>query len=382
MTLQACDENEACAADMGGEAVAAYDNLFASLAGGPVSFDFPLPSGGVAQRSLSQTDLETAAASYLYSEGARMIFLRALAAASARDDFVLLARVLYDSLYLYPDTLEPEPDPDYSDAGYYAVECNDYDYTPAGQYLQAGDEIDAGLPRFASIFYGDLPCTFWPPDQFDPGRPDPLSAPGIPTLVLAATADPATPIANARRIVERLDDGYLVVETGGPHVIFGWGNTCVDDLVSDFLVAGALPAQRETACEGVVVDEYVPLAPADAADYGDPLEAMVSVDYEIYYLPEYYYWDYTTPTSVGCPYGGTLKFESVDEGESFTLAACAFSDGFVMSGTGLYSYEDESFHLEVTVTGLKDGRLDYLRTGDGSLHVTGEYGGEPVDLTN
>jgi hypothetical protein len=133
-------------------------------------------------------------------------------------------------------------------------------------------------------------------------------------------------------------------------------------------------------CEGEITSAYVPLAPVDAADFADPLEALASVDTEIYYLPEYFYWDYETPTSVGCPYGGTLAFEISDVGEQFTLDECAFSNGFVMTGRGVYDYEPDVFTLDVEVTGLADGALVYERHGDGSLSVTGEYDGQAVSL--
>lgn len=381
MTLDACANDPACAADLGGDPVGAYDDLAALLADGPLGFEFPLPSGGVTERTLSFADLETAAASYLYSETARMIFLRALAGAESRGDLVPLARVLYDSLYLYPDTLEPVLDPTFSDAIYYAVECNDYDYGPAEGFLRAGDPIEVALPRFASIFYGDLPCAFWPEDGFEPGRPAPLTAEGIPTLVMVGTADPATPIGNALRIVEPLADGYLVVEEGGPHVIFGWGNSCVDDLVTAFLVTDTVPDDRETSCEGVVIDDYLPLPPATVSGFADVLDALISVDDEIYYLPEYYYWDLETPTSVGCPFGGTLGFEPSEVGEQLTFAACGFTGGFLLTGSGVYDYDAERFTLDVSVTGAAEGTLLYTREGDGSLRVIGEYAGEAVDLS-
>jgi pimeloyl-ACP methyl ester carboxylesterase len=380
MTLEACAEDAACAEDLGGDPAGAYDRLAARLATGPLTFDFPLPSGRMAERSISFADLETAAASYAYSETARMIFLRALAAAETRGDLVPLARVLYDSLYLYPETLEPVPDPTYSDAVYYAVECNDYDYGSAVEFFRAGDPVEAALPRLASIFYGDLPCAYWPEDGFDPGRPAPLIAEGIPTLVMVGTADPATPIGNAYRIVEHLADGYLVVEEGGPHVIFGWGNACVDDLVTAYLVEDQMP-DRETTCAGVVIDPYVSLPPADASEFSDPLQAMISVDDEIYYLPEYYYWDLETPTSVGCPFGGTLAFEPSDAGEQFTLAGCAFTRGFVMTGTGEYNYDEERFSLELTVAGPLSGEMAYVREGAGSVSLKWAYGGKIIDLS-
>lgn len=380
MTLQACSADKACAANMGGDALRAYDNLAARLAQGPLTLEFPLPSGGVAERSLSFADLETAAASYLYSETSRLIFLRALAAAATRDDLVPMARVLYDSLYLDPQTLDPVPDPSYSDAVYYAVECSDYDFGSAEDYLRAGDVVDASIPRLASIFYGDLPCAFWPVDRVDAGRPVPLAAEGIPTLVLVGTADPATPLANAERIASRLSDGHLITEQGGPHVIFGWGNACVDDLVTAFLVDGEVPPTRQTICDGVVVDAYVPLPALTAADFSDPLEALASVDTEIYYLPEYYYWDLETPRSVGCPFGGVLAFEPSDEGERLTLTECAFTSGFVMTGTGTYNYDEGVFQLEVNITGVAEGSLIYTRADDGALRLSGEYAGEDIEL--
>jgi hypothetical protein len=143
------------------------------------------------------------------------------------------------------------------------------------------------------------------------------------------------------------------------------------------MVEGERPSQRELTCEGEIASAYVPLAPADASDFADPLEAMESADNEIYYLPEYYYWDLTTPTTVGCPYGGTLAFEPSDIGEALTLTDCAFSDGFVMTGSGTYDYEQDVFNMDVQITGLAEGELVYERHGDGSVSVTGEYGGQP-----
>ena len=381
MTLDACSADEVCAADLGGDPIAAYDGLASRLAEGPLTFNFLLPSGGVAERTISFADLETAASGYVYSEAARMIFLRSLAAAESRDDLVPMARVLYDSLYLYPETLEPVPDPTYSDAVYYGVECDDYDYGPAEEYLRAGDSNDARLSRLASIFYGDFPCVFWPKDGFEPGRPTPLTAAGIPTLVMVGTADPATPLANAYRIMDHLADGYLVVEQGGPHVIFGWGNTCVDDLVTAYLVEDTLPSQRETSCDGVVIDPYVPLPPKEATGFADPLEGMASFDTEIQYIPEYYYWDGETPSGIGCTFGGTVAFEPSEAGEAFTITNCALTYGFVVSGTGEYNYDEERFTLEVSLTGAAIGDLVYTREGDGSLHVTGVFDGEPMDLS-
>ena len=44
-TLNSCNEDEACAADMGGDAVAVYDKLAKQISEKPIKYKFPLPSG-------------------------------------------------------------------------------------------------------------------------------------------------------------------------------------------------------------------------------------------------------------------------------------------------------------------------------------------------
>lgn len=399
-TLKACNQDELCAESMGGQdAIAVYKRLAEQLKQlpndcstcsaieSPRPFEFPLPSGGSVQRSFTFSDLETAASNYMYSEGERMIFLRALAAYARIGELVPLARVFYNSLLLDPETLAAIPDPSYSDAVFYGVECQEYGYFSgtaeerAQAFLHAGDEIEAGIPHFSSIFYSDMPCLFWPNAREDEARPAPLTADGIPTLVLGAVADPASPVSNGQAVFSRLSDGYLVTQEGGPHVIYGRGVSCVDDLVTDFLVNDQLPAERETTCAGTVIREFVPLAPLNAAEFENPLKALQSLDDEIYYLPEYYDWDVATPTPVGCPLGGILSFEATDTGDSLKLEDCAFSEGFIVTGSGSNNYQDGSFTLEVDVSGLKEGSLTYTRDGEGARHVTGTYAGEEIDLS-
>jgi hypothetical protein len=178
-----------------------------------------------------------------------------------------------------------------------------------------------------------------------------------------------------------LADGYLVTMQGGAHIIFGRGDACVDDLVTDFLVNGTVPAERETVCEGVMYDPYMPIPLMDAKDYADPLEAMTSMDNNINYLPEYYDWDWETPTSVGCNHGGVLSFEISDEGVAFTFEGCSFSKGFSMDGTGAYIDETGDFTMEITVSGYKEGTLVYTHLYEGGVTLTGEYGGKIINLS-
>jgi pimeloyl-ACP methyl ester carboxylesterase len=382
-TLQACNDDATCAAAMSGDAVTAYDRLAARLDRHSLPFRFPLPTGGRANRDFTFADLEVAASGQMYSEGDRMLFNRALAASASREDVVPLARLLYLSLGLDPQTLDAIPDPSYSDAIYYAVECQDYGYpgaTPdakAENYLRAGDPIEATVPRLASLFYGDLPCAYWPNATTNMTRPSPLTAAGIPTLVLGAMADPATPVNNGINVYQHLQNGYLITQQGGPHVIFGRGVKCVDSLVTDFLVKGKTPRQRETICDGVVADDYVPLAPRTASAFANPLDALASAETEIYYLPEYYYWDGVEPTDAGCSVNGSLHFKPNGAKYAFNLNACTFTRDVTLTGTGSYDSDKDRFALTVTTTGRWKCDLKYVRTA-GNTKVTGTCDGKPV----
>lgn len=385
-TLEACAADPGCAPDLAGAGVAAYDQLAARLARRPLTYHFPLPGGGTDRRTFTLAALETVAAGQMYSEGDRMVFARALAAYADRQDVVPLARLLYASLGLDPETLAAIPDPTYSDAMYYAVECQDYGYpgaTPAEKaenYLRAGDAVEGRIPRLAALFYGDLPCAYWPAATTTLTRPAPLTAEGIPTLVLGATADPATPVGNGRQVFERLSDGYLITKEGGPHVIYGYGNACPDDIVTDFLVKDLRPAARELTCEGVVVADYVPLAPRTAAAFANPLEALASVETEINYLPEYYYWDGAAAAGAGCSQKGAVQFAPDGPRDAFTLQACAFTSKVVVTGTGSYHPGQDRFVLDVALSGRWACELRYVRHGD-QTRVTGKCDGKAVNWT-
>lgn len=385
-TLNACSADETCAPDFGGDALTFFENLAAKILDSPQSVDFPLPMGGVDERLFSYSDFEYVVSSELYTEGSRQMLLRALVSAY-RADLVPLLRMLYVDLSQDPQTLEPIPYPDYSDAAYYTITCDDYSYysgTPderALAMLIEGEALAKTVPYLSSIFYGDIPCIFWPV-QGEAERPVPLKASGITTLVLGATADPITPVQYGTNVFSYLADGYLITTQGGAHVIFGRGDACPDEIVTAFLVEGITPAERETTCDGVLYSSYVPLAPLNAADFIDPLETMMAIDNEIYYLPEYYYWDVETPTTVACPYGGTMQFEATDVGDSLILEQCAFVNGFILTGSGGNDYDASLFTLDVTVGGVGAGSLSYTRDDNqGTYMLTGDYNGASVDLS-
>jgi pimeloyl-ACP methyl ester carboxylesterase len=394
-TLSACDGDPSCYEtiisrmpfnpdDLGDEkALWVYDFIAMHLADGPINFLFPLPQGGYADRTFSLADLEFVATSQLYGEGDRMMLSRALATVATDLDIVPLARLLYLSTGLDPQTLEVIPDPSYSDAIFYGVECQDYGYpgsTPeekAENYIRAADGLT--VPRFRSLFFGDLPCAYWSEAKSDTTRPEPLLAEGIPTLVLGATTDPATPVNNGIEVYNRLADGYLITTEGGPHVTFGYGNACPDAIVTKFLVSGKMPA-RETVCEGIIADEFVPLAPRSATAFAKPIDAFNSVETEINYLPEIYYWDGFTPTSTACVFGGTMSISADEYGYSYTFDHCAFSRHFAMTGTGSYDSYEDLFTLKVKTEGFwQCNKATFVRYYDSTPTLSGKCTQQPVD---
>ena len=364
-TFDACVEDVACADDFGDDPGAAYDRLAALLSEGPIGVDFPLSDGTSSSRELTFADLEVVASAQMYAEDDRMIFLRALAAYSGRDDLIPMLRLLYPSLGLEPLDESIIEDPSWSDAIYYSVECQDYGFageTPE-EVVDAFFEAGAGLDeqRLGSIVYGDLPCAFWPDRNTDEDRPEPLVAEGIPTLVLSATADPATPYTQGMAVWSRLETGHLMTQGGGPHVIFGRGNACPDLDATAFILDGTPPPVA--ICEGDITDIYQTLMPATVGEF-DNAEAMLdAIEWELSYMPEYYYWDGVEETAAGCALGGMVTFTPTDLGYGYLFEECGLTEGLVISGSGAYAVDDDVFTLNVT-NGSPDCAYTYERAGD------------------
>lgn len=386
-TLRACNRNAQCRKDAGGDAVKAFDTLAAQLKRAPASFKFPLPDGSTVRRELSLSDVESAVSSYLYSEPERMLVQRAVTAA-AQGNWVPMTRLFYSALGLDSETLEAGEDPSYSDAAYYAVNCSDYEYyagtseARAEQYLRAGDEVDQQVPHLNSVFYGDLPCAYWPRSE-DVARYDAGFATLIPTLVLNATADPATPFQQGVDVANRLSNAYAINTQGGAHVTFARGNACPDDIVDDFLINDEMPARTVTQCEGRVADAYVAVAPADARDYKSALDAMIALENEIYNAPEFFNWDLAGDDAIGCDKGGSAAF-SIDERNDrlirFEFDHCAFSRGFTFTGKGSFDLDADRWMFQGAASGYQSGTLDYTHDGD-DYRLTGTLDGRPVKLT-
>lgn len=384
-TLQACTADETCAADVDGrDALAAYDALAKKLSAGPVTYAFPTATGTSEQRRLTIADLENAAFNYIYSRTDREVLQRAIAAAS-RGNLVPLGRVAYDSIGVDPDTLQAVDDPTWSDALYFAVECQDYSFLPdAGDpaarlaaWVKAAGAAGVDHARLATAFFGDMPCLYWPTATTVDEHPAALTDTPFPVFVLTSTTDPATPIANGMRVYSRLKDAWFIQAIGGPHVIFAWGEPCPDDIIAAYLAKGTLPTTRITTCDGVVADPYVANPATTAAGYSNALDLMGSMDDQIFNTNDYVFRYDSEPLAIGCDFGGTLTYKPTDAGTDVKLQACAFTPRVPLTGTGSSDDEAGTFRLDVT-----DGsdNLHYKRDGEGATSVTGRFDGKAVNL--
>ena len=112
------------------------------------------------------------------------------------------------------------------------------------------------------------------------------------------------------------------------------------------------------------------------------LETFHAIDSEIQLQPEYFYGYFEEDVTVACPYGGTFTFGPSDVGEAYTFDNCAYTQGFALTGTGSYNYETGIVTFDTQVSGAKEGDLVYTNNyADGTSSVTGEYGGEQIDLS-
>jgi pimeloyl-ACP methyl ester carboxylesterase len=378
-TLLDCSTQEACTRDVAGaNALTAWDDLAAQLAAGPVPFAFQSKSGTQELREFTSADLDNAASAYLYSESDRMLLQRAIAAAS-QGDLWYLSRLLYAGLVIDPETQQAIPDPSYSDGLYYAVECLDYGLpgaTPTARattYLKEGHDRGMETATLGGIFYGDLPCAYWPAQPADAARPPLLGDVPYPMFVLGATLDPATPWANAERIAANAgDNAYLIVKPGGPHVIFGRGEACPDDLVTAFLEDGTLPTSRRTVCPGDVADDYVPIPPLISTEYPSTKAALKSADDEIITSADYQAWDGEQPLATGCRFGGSIVYTPTEAGSDLTLDACSWSRGLGLTGTGFIDDDAGTISLKVSQSGADGATVRYRRDAKGRLHVKGQ----------
>lgn len=390
--LKACNDDPDCSADMGGkDAVAIYDDLAKRISDHPIDYTFPLPGGKTVKGIFTFNEFEYTVAYQLYSLSSRMIFLKALAAAN-HGDLVPMLRLMYDNTTIDPATFDYLGDSTFSDTMFTGVLCTDDTYyggTPeerVQQVIEAGQASNGTVPRLDGSVYAGLDCAYWPASPKEIVHREPLKLSGVPVLVLDATLDPATPFEEGKFVAENLDDGYLIYVEGGVHSIYGYGYSCPDDYVTDFLVSGKVPAQRETVCtdwDHPIYSSYASNLPDKVSQFDNPLDMMSALDKNFFYLPDVYYNDWSEEKSIGCTYGGTYTFAPSDSGETHTFDHCAMMKDLIINGEGDYNYDTSVYTLTVEISGAKKGNLTYTHdSNSGSITVNGEFDGKSVDLSS
>ena len=380
-TLSACDADIACAGDAPGSALEQFDRLAADLAEQPARFDFPLPDGRTDERELTLGDLRSAAAWSLSDPGSRSALQGALNAA-AGGNLVPLARLVAASWGADPEDGTAYVDPGFSPALYFAVDCTDYDSVPAGSTGRA--ELDAWLDvavaqgvdqqRLGDTFYGALPCLFWPDSGATAARPAPVTDPPYPLLVLTADTDVNTPSAAAERVHQRtVGEAALVLQQGGPHVVYGRGEPCIDDAVTTLVTTGALPAERTTVCPGDLTYSYAPNPPDRPARYVDPYATVDAVLSGTLGNATYASWLGEGNLALGCDAGGSARYRTDRDGVvRVVLFGCAWTEGAPVDGA--LRVDDGGYgDVSGTIT-LPFAELTFEESGE----LTGTFRGSPV----
>ena len=122
--------------------------------------------------------------------------------------------------------------------------------------------------------------------------------------------------------------------------------------------------------------------PKDVSAFADPLEIFSAIDSELVMQPEFYYSYFTEDTTFGCPYGGSFTFGPSEAGEAYSYENCQFTKGFAITGTGGYDSNSGALTFEAQIDGKKKGTLTYTHNyTNNTASVTGEYGGETIDLS-
>jgi len=339
-TLAVCAARPACNANTGGDPAGTLDALRARAASSPIRIRYPLGPRRTLTRFLTADLLDTAVGSNLYTSGGRMYLQRAIASAS-RGDLKPMLELGYAAAQIDLVTNTPNPDPAFSTAMYNAVNCRDYSWYSGTReqrnaaFLAEAAVVQEELPRIGgTIFLANYACIWWPASALDVPRPAPLRNTGIPTFVLNADYDPITPVGQARAVARNLADGYLIVQRGGPHVIYGRGERCIDQPVNAFLLRGQTPTERRITCPGAVVTPYRSLGPRTARGFATPADAMRSFTTQITNATPMGTWDRASTLAMPCAVRGTLSARVTRDGAlQYRYRNCSFTRGLAVTGS-------------------------------------------------
>ncbi|WP_022871957.1 alpha/beta hydrolase [Nesterenkonia alba] len=125
-----------------------------------------------------------------------------------------------------------------------AVMCLDYDWPDSAEEMeQEVEAISEEAPTFGPYMgHQGLLCHAWEHEPVgEPWTPDEDLPP---MLFLATTGDPATPVQWAESMHQLVPASALIVDDAEGHIAYRPGNTCVTDVVDEYLLSGELPEGR------------------------------------------------------------------------------------------------------------------------------------------
>jgi len=109
--------------------------------------------------------------------------------------------------------------------------------------IEQNKRLLVASPTFGRYWgFGALTCASWPYPLAK--HPRSYAAKGAPPImVVGTTGDPATPYQQAVSLATKImSSGFLVTFNGEGHTAYGRSNSCVDNTVDDFFIAGKVPA--------------------------------------------------------------------------------------------------------------------------------------------
>ena len=231
--LAGCSARSSCAFYNGGDAEGAFDDLLMSLDQNPAPTSPGRPPANLAVAINGVIEA-------MYSDYYWPQLERALANAATGDGRGLLA--LHDAYF------QRQSDGSYGNEleAFQTISCADSDYRGTVEEENSlTDEYRAVAPRLVPAgSTGSYFCTFFP-TAGDP-RVQITGDGAGPIVVIGTTGDPATPLASTRAMAATLEDGRLVVVEADQHTGYGV-NTCVVDLVNDYLI-DLVPPADDTEC--------------------------------------------------------------------------------------------------------------------------------------
>jgi pimeloyl-ACP methyl ester carboxylesterase len=140
---------------------------------------------------------------------------------------------------------------DNSLAALYAVNCVDFAKALTPNELPAEVERLSKESRFFGPLFGwgSSACLGWMNEELEVVAK--LSAnPNSPVLIVGTEFDPATPIQWAKSLAAQINNSVVVSWVGDGHTAYRRGSNCVDQLIDNYFINGALPTTG-TICPAI-----------------------------------------------------------------------------------------------------------------------------------